>query len=56
VDNRLKSEDHIAFNFGGRNEMELVTGTGMTMLEGDRLIFKLTYHYGDDFSFECERR
>jgi hypothetical protein len=33
-----------------------VHGAGTIRLEGDRLIFTLMYHDGDDYTFECERR
>jgi hypothetical protein len=37
------------------DEMDMVNGAGTLLLEGDRLIFKLMYHQGDDYTFEGER-
>jgi len=56
VDGRLGDEDRVVFSFEGMDEMDMVNGTGTIALQGDRLIFKLMYHGGDDFTFECERR
>jgi hypothetical protein len=56
VDGRLEGDDRIVFSFEGMDEMDLVNGAGTATLKGDHLIFKLMYHYGDDFTFECERR
>lgn len=56
LDGRLKGEQQVIFSFEGMDEMEEVNGAGTLTLEGDRLIFKLMYHQGDDFTFEGERR
>lgn len=56
VDGRLEGDDHILFSFEGMDETDPVHGAGITTLQGNRLIFKLMYHYGDDFTFECKRR
>jgi len=54
VDGRLESDDRIVFSFEGMDEMDPVNGAGTAMLKDDRLIFKLMYHYGDEYTFECE--
>jgi hypothetical protein len=56
VDGRLEGNERILFSFEGMDEMDPVHGAGTIMIEGDRLIFRLMYHYGDSFTFECERR
>lgn len=56
LDGRPEGDDHVVFSFEGMDEMEPVHGAGTAIVQGDRLIFKLMYHYGDDFTFECERR
>ena len=55
VDGRLKGDDRVVFSFEGMDEMDPVNGAGTATLKGDRLIFKLMYHYGDEYTFECER-
>ena len=54
VDGRLEGDDRIVFSFEGMDEMDPVNGAGTAMLKDDRLIFKLMYHYGDEYTFECE--
>ena len=44
------------FRFEGMDEMDPVDGTTTATLEGDRLIFVLSYGPGDEYTFECERR
>lgn len=44
------------FSFEGNDEMEDVNGMGEATLNGTHLTFELRYHYGDEFSFDCERR
>lgn len=44
------------FSFEGNDEMDDVSGMGEATLNGDSLTFELRYHYGDEFSFDCERR
>jgi hypothetical protein len=56
LDGRLEGDDHIVFSFEGMDEMDAVNGAGTATLKDDGLIFKLMYHLGDDFTFECERR
>lgn len=56
VDGRLEREDFLIFSFEGMDEMDPVHGAGMAVLRGDRLIFKLMYHAGDQFTFEGTRR
>jgi len=55
VDGRPEDADRIVFSFEGMDETEPVHGAGISTLQGDRL-FKLMYHYGDDYIFVCERR
>jgi len=56
LDGRLEGDDHIVFSFEGMDEMDVVNGAGTATLKDDRMIFKLMYHLGDDFTFEGERR
>jgi hypothetical protein len=56
LDGRLEGEQRVIFSFEGMDEMDMVNGAGTLTLEGDRLIFKLMYHQGDDYTFEGERR
>jgi len=53
---RRMAGDELLFSFEGMDELEPVHGAGTIRLEGDRLIFTLMYHDGDDYAFECERR
>ncbi|MBI3971222.1 MAG: hypothetical protein HY332_08025 [Chloroflexi bacterium] len=55
IDGRLESENRVTFSFEGMDELDEVNGAGTATLEGDRLIFKLMYHQGDDYTFECTR-
>jgi hypothetical protein len=55
LDGRLQRDDYLIFSFEGSDETDQVNGAGTATLKGDRLIFTLMYHHGDDFSFECER-
>jgi len=43
------------FSFEGMDEMDPVNGAGTIRLQGERLIFKLLFHFGDEFTFECAR-
>jgi hypothetical protein len=56
LDGRLEGDDRIVFSFEGMDEMDAVNGAGMATFKGDHMSFKLMYHLGDDFTFECERR
>lgn len=44
------------FSFEGNDEMDEVNGMGEATLNGSHLTFELRYHYGDEYSFDCERR
>ena len=35
--------------------MEEMNGMGEATLDGDHLTFELRYHYGDEYTFDCER-
>ncbi len=56
LDGRLEGADRCVFSFEGMDELDLVSGAGTLTLLGDHLTFKLMYHQGDEFTFECERR
>ncbi len=56
LDGLPKGDDHAVFRFEGMDEMDPVDGTATATLEGDRLIFVLSYGPGDEYTFECERR
>mgnify|MGYP001049200350 CR=1 FL=1 len=45
--------DNVLFSFEAMDEMDPVSGAGTITLRGDRLIFKLLFYYGDEFTFEC---
>lgn len=51
LDGRLEGEQRVLFSFEGMDEMDMVNGAGTLLLEGDRLIFNLMCHQGDDFTF-----
>lgn len=53
---RVEDDDRAVLSFEGTDEMDDVSGAAMATLKGERLIFKLMYHHGDDYTFECERR
>jgi hypothetical protein len=48
--------DQLSFDFVGNDEMEPMQGTGTAELQGEQLIFILTYDEGDEFTFVCERQ
>jgi hypothetical protein len=48
--------DHLSFDLVGNDEMEPTQGEGTAELQGEQLIFTLTYDEGDEFTFVCERR
>ncbi len=56
LDGQVKGDNHAVFRFEGMDEMDPVDGTATATLEGDRLIFVLSYGPGDEYTFECERR
>jgi len=56
LDGRLEGEQQVVFSFEGMDEMDEVNGAGTVTLEDERMVFKLKYHYGDEYTFECERR
>ena len=56
LDGRPIDEEHATFSFEGNDEMDEVNGAATATLTGDRMLFTLRYHLGDDFTFECERR
>ncbi len=56
LDGRLRGDGSAVLTFEGMDEMEPVDGAATARLDGDRLIFTLMYHQGDDYTFECERR
>ncbi len=56
IDGRLDGDHRIVFSFEGMDEMDPVDGAGTAVLKGDHLTFRLMYHDGDDYTFECERR
>jgi len=55
IDGRMESEHRIIFSFVGMDEMDEVNGAGTITPDGERIIFTLMYHQGDDYIFECER-
>jgi hypothetical protein len=52
---RVRKDGSLVFSFEGSDEMEEVHGAGTATVAGDRLTFTLDYHYGDEWTFECER-
>lgn len=56
LDGRPEGADRNMFSFEGMDELDIVSGVGTLTLKGDRLIFTLMYHDGDDYTFECARR
>lgn len=56
LDGQMIGDDRAVFRFEGMDEMDPVDGTATATLEGDRLIFVLSYGPGDEYTFECERR
>ena len=56
LDGQMKGDNRAVFRFEGMDEMDPVDGTATATLEGDRLIFVLSYGTGDEYTFECERR
>jgi hypothetical protein len=55
IDGRVRKDGSLFFSFEGSDEMDEVHGAGTATLQGDHLTFTLDYHYGDEFTFECER-
>lgn len=56
IDGRIKKDSTVVFSFEGCDEVEPVDGAGTITIEGDRLMFTLMYHEGDDYTFVCERQ
>jgi hypothetical protein len=56
LDGQMKGDNRAVFRFEGMDEMDPVDGTATATLEGDRLIFVLSYGTDDEYTFECERR
>jgi len=56
LDGRPEGGNRAVFRFKGMDEMDPVDITATATLEGDRLIFVLSYGPGDEYTFECERR
>jgi hypothetical protein len=50
------ASDHLHFTFEGNDEMDMVHGAATAELQGDRMLFTLVYHLGDEFTFLCERQ
>jgi hypothetical protein len=46
--------DRVLFSFEATDEMEPVNGAGTIALQGGRLTLTLLFHFGDEFTFECE--
>jgi hypothetical protein len=55
-DGRLQGDGSALLTFEGMDEMDPVDGAATARLDGDRLIFTLMYHQGDDYTFECEHQ
>jgi hypothetical protein len=51
----VSDDQRVTFSFEGSDEMNSVSGTGTITLQGDRMVFTLMVHYGDIYTFECER-
>jgi len=47
-------EGRALFSFEATDEMEPVNGAGTIALQDGRLILTLLFHFGDEFTFECE--
>ena len=45
----------VLFSFEAFDEMDPVHGWGVLTAQGERMIFRLMFHQGDNFGFECER-
>jgi hypothetical protein len=56
LDGRMKGAGSAMLTFEGMDEMEPVNGAATASLDGERLIFTLMYHQGDDYTFECAQR
>jgi len=56
LDGLPEGDNRAVFRFEGMDEMDPVDGTVTATLEGDRLIFVLSYRPGDEYTFECARR
>jgi len=56
LDGLPEGDDRAVFRFEGMDEMDPVDGTATVTLEGDRLIFVLSYGPDDEYTFECQRQ
>jgi hypothetical protein len=56
LDGRPQPDGSVFFSFEGMDEMEEVHGAGVATVQGDRLLFTLMYHQGDDYTFEANRQ
>ena len=56
LDGLPEGDDRAVFRFEGMDEMDPADGTATPTLEGDRLIFVLSYGPGDEYTFVCRRR
>jgi hypothetical protein len=56
LDGRLEGNERAVFHFEGMDEMDPADGTATATLDGDRLIFVLSYGPGDEYTFDCKRR
>jgi hypothetical protein len=54
LDGRLEGK-RVLFSFRAMDELEPVHGMGMIQLQGEQMEFRLYYHFGDDWTFICER-
>jgi len=53
-DGRLEGK-RVLFSFQAMDELEPVHGMGTMMIQGEQMEFRLHYHFGDDWTFICER-
>jgi hypothetical protein len=56
LDGRLEGPDRAIFSFEGMDELDEVDGAATATLNGDRMTFRLMYHLGDEWTYECVRR
>lgn len=56
LDGRPDSAERIIFSFEGMDGEELVNGAGVAVLQEDRLLVKMMYHFGPDRTLEGVRQ
>ncbi len=56
LDGRPQPDGSVFLSFEGMDEMDEVHGAGVATVQGDRLLFTLMYHQGDDYTFEATRQ